>query len=126
MEMGRHCVGDKEAVKHLLHNNATNDHVNKRGNTALHFAVRFGLDSIVNDIITAYPAEINRKNVLGNTPLSVAFEEKRTKIASTLMMKRASHPIYHWLTTQGVAGFDALDLIERNYDMHKVNFYIAN
>lgn len=122
--MGRNSVGDHVSVGKLLESHATNDHVNKRGNTALHFAVRFGFDSIVNAILSAYPVEIERKNVLAHTPLWVALEEKNTKIAGSLMQRKAKNPIYYWLMTQGTSGSDVLNLIERYYDLSQVLQYI--
>lgn len=44
---GHNRIGDTSSVIRKLDDGATNDHVDRRGNTALHFAVRFGYIRIV-------------------------------------------------------------------------------
>jgi ankyrin repeat protein len=114
-------VGDTSAVIYLLENGATNDHVNKRGNTALHFAVRFGFDTIVNAILEKFPSELERKNIFGHTPLWIAFDTKNLKISRLLLPKSPENPVYHWLTSQGKVGDEGLELIKQHYDIKDVS-----
>jgi ankyrin repeat protein len=118
--MGVTRVGDIDTVMALLESGATNDHVNKRGNTALHFAIRFGFHEIVVRILDKFPHEIERKNVRGDTPLSLSFEHKKMPITEYLLQKYAKNPIYHWLMTQGKIGVSILPRIENIYDLQQV------
>ena len=91
--MGITRNGNTDGVIRLLEEGATNDHVNKRGNTALHFAVRFGYHEIVKAIIHQFPNECERKNVMGDTPLS-----ERGQIEESFYKKLKSfyghHPVH--------------------------------
>jgi hypothetical protein len=117
---GHNRIGDTSSVIRKLDDGATNDHVDRRGNTALHFAVRFGYIRIVQLILEHHPKEIERKNIHGHTALRIAFETNNYEMYHMLLKKKPENPIYHWLMSQGQSGDVGLACIDKSYELGSV------
>jgi len=65
------------------------DTTDKRGNTGLHWAVRYGQTQVIRLLVDKYSANTDAQNADGETPLYVAIREGRDDIASYLLQNNA-------------------------------------
>lgn len=65
------------------------DASDKRGNTGLHWAVRYGQTQVIRLLVDKYSANVNAQNADGETPLHLAIREGRDDIAQYLLQNNA-------------------------------------
>jgi len=65
------------------------DASDKRGNTGLHWAVRYGQAQVIRLLVDKYSANVNAQNADGETSLHLAVREGRDDIAQYLLQNNA-------------------------------------
>lgn len=65
------------------------DVADKRGNTGLHWAVRYAQTKVIRLLVDKYSANVNAQNADGETPLHIAIREGRADIANYLLQNNA-------------------------------------
>jgi len=65
------------------------DIADKRGNTGLHWAVRYGQAQVIRLLVDKYSANIDAQNAEGETPVYLAIREGREDIAAYLLQNNA-------------------------------------
>ena len=93
-----------------LDKGATNQYVNREGQSALHRAAYHGETNVVLDILERYPVELERKDTNMVTALGSAFSGRKYDTASCLLENHASHAIVQLLLCY------RKDSIEKSFD----------
>jgi len=65
------------------------DAADKRGNTGLHWAVRYAQARVICLLVDKYSANVNAQNADGETPLHISIREGRADIATYLLQNNA-------------------------------------
>jgi len=65
------------------------DTADKRGNTGLHWAVRYAQAKVIRLLVDKYSANVNAQNADGETSLHIAIREGRADIANYLLQNNA-------------------------------------
>lgn len=96
-------LGNDEITQYLLNNGAdVNIPESQRGNTIMHFVASVdpnhvggenALSNIINHLVTECGADINKKNLDGNTPLLIAASKKKFATVDALIQNGADQNI---------------------------------
>lgn len=81
---------DLNIIRFLLEKGAHINAIDECGETALHFAVRFGNESIVNVLLEQEGVHVNIADIDGMTPLHQAVFYNYTNIVNALLKKEAN------------------------------------
>ena len=99
-------ASDKTAALEALRIGATNDRIDKNGESPLYWACLFGCKDIADEILQKFPDELERKTTAKKgywTPLAHAFQAGHLDIAEMLIDLGSEHPLLQWIMAAGLA-----------------------
>lgn len=113
--------GDEELVNLILRLCKQIDCMDKYHCTALHYASKYGFDSIVKSLLVDGRLDVNSKDEVGETPLSAAVQNGHIGVVRSLLSQESIDP-----TIENRDGTSAVDFAIQNDQMDIVKILLED